>query len=103
MVNGTAPVAATALDPTNDHEPLPKYEPSSPKVVVEVKELLLKKLSLELVDAAIDYAEYWPCTTVTTGGRTTTAASYGPPSHMFIVIVSLRMWNFSLSRNLAGV
>jgi hypothetical protein len=99
MVNGIAPVAPTALDLTNDPEPLPKYEPSSPKAVVEVKGLLLKKLPLKLVDAAIEYAEYWPCTTVTTGGRTTTAASYGPPSDMFIV--SLRMWNFSSSHNLA--
>jgi hypothetical protein len=99
MVNGIAPVAPTALDLTNDPEPLPKYEPSSPKAVVEVKGLLLKKLPLKLVDAAIEYAEYWPCTTVTTGGRTTTAASYGPPSDMFIV--SLKMWNFSSSHNLA--
>jgi hypothetical protein len=59
-------VSGIALDPTNDPEPLPKYEPSSPKAIVEVKELLLKKLPLKLVDAAIEYAEYWPCTTVTT-------------------------------------
>jgi len=100
IVNGVASVAPTVLDPTNDPEPLPKYEPSSPKAVVEVKELPLKKLPLKLVDVAIEYAEYWPCTAVTTGGRTTTAASYGPPTDMFIV--SLRMWNFSSSRNLAG-
>lgn len=72
----TAKVALDALNPapiaTNDRGPPPKFESPSPKVVLEVKDLLFKtfKLPLEIVDVIIDYAEYWPRTTVTTSGRT---------------------------------
>jgi hypothetical protein len=69
-----------------DHEPLPKYEPVSPKVVFEMKDVLLKILPLEIVEFVIEYAEYWPRTTVTTRGRTTKLGSSG---NAFIVSLSV--------------
>lgn len=84
MLNSRAPVALSALAPPTDPKPLPKYEPSSPKRALEVKDLLFKKLPLEIVNVVLEYAEYWPRTTVITGGRTTTVGYNGN-----VLIVSL--------------
>jgi len=80
-----------SIKPTSDPESLPKYEPTSRKAVLDVKDLLFKKLPLEIVDIVIEYAEYWPCTTVTTGGRTTEVGYNGD-----VFIVSLTMFHFAI-------
>ena len=75
-----------ALNPPNEPDPLPPighcslpFRHPSPKNVLDVKRLLFDrfKLPLELADAIIDYAEYWPCTTVTTEGKNFSIGGYG--------------------------
>jgi hypothetical protein len=61
----------------------------SPNDVLETKALLLKKLPLEIVDVIIERAEYWPCISVSTGGRTTVVGSYGNSSDVLIVSISI--------------
>lgn len=92
IMNTTHHYALSALHYNiTDPEPLPKYEPSSPRAVLETKGLLLKIFPLEIVDLVIEYAEYWPRTTVTTRGRTTKLGNNGNT-----FIVSLSMFLFPL-------
>jgi hypothetical protein len=72
-------------------QPPARYDcPSpSPNDVLETKALLLKKLPLEIVDVIIERAEYWPCISVSTGGRNTIVGSYGNHSDVLIVSISI--------------
>jgi hypothetical protein len=86
----TAKVALTALNRVNDSGPLPEFESPSPKDVLEVKNVLLKAfdLPLEIIDAIIDYAEYWPRTSVSTAGETFAIGGHGNPREDTFVVSS---------------
>lgn len=75
----TAKVALMALNRINDPGPSAVFESPSPNDVLEVKDVLLKAslLPLEIVDMIIDYAEYWPRTTVSTAVETFAVGGYG--------------------------
>lgn len=96
--------AGAELGPTKESEHLLKFESPSPKAVLGVKDFLLKisKLPLEIIDIVIDYAEYWPCTTVTTAGENTAFSSFGNPNQENKFIVSLRVFISPLIRILSN-
>lgn len=79
LIMDTAKLALTALSGANDPAPSPVFESPSPNDVLEVKDVLLKAfaLPLEIIDLIIDYAEYWPRTTVSTAGETLAVGGYG--------------------------
>jgi hypothetical protein len=82
-------VARNAFNQAPNHQILSKFQSPSPKDVLEVKRLLLKtcKIPIEIVDVIIDYAEYWPRTTVTNGRKNFRVG--GADSDTFIVSVNL--------------
>jgi hypothetical protein len=86
----TAKVALTALNRVDDSGPLQEFESPSPKDVLEVKNVLLKAfdLPLEIIDAIIDYAEYWPRTSVSTAGETFAIGGHGNPREDTFVVSS---------------
>lgn len=70
IIMDTAKLALTALSGANDPAPSSTFESPSPYDVLEVKNLLKKSaLPLEIIDLIVDYAEYWPCTTVSTASE----------------------------------
>ena len=83
----TAKVALTALNPGSSSS---VFESPSPNDVLEVKNVLLKAfdLPLELVDVIIDYAEYWPRTSVSTAGETLAVGGDGNPREDVFVVSS---------------
>ena len=84
----TAKVALTALHRANDPGPSSVFESPSPNDVLEVKNVLLKAfvLPLEIIDAIIDYAEYWPRTTVSTAGEIFAVGGHGNPREDTFVV-----------------
>lgn len=78
LIMHTAKLALTALNGTNDRGPSPVFKSPSPNDVLEVKNVLLEAfaLPLEIIDLVIDYAEYWPRTTVSTVGETFAGRGY---------------------------
>jgi hypothetical protein len=79
LIMHTAKLALTALNVANDPGPSPVFKSPSPNDVLEVKNVLLEAftLPLEIIDLVIDYAEYWPRTTVSTVGETFAVGGYG--------------------------
>jgi hypothetical protein len=79
LIMDTAKLALTALQGTNDSRLSPVFNSPSPKDVWEVKNVLLKTFTipLEIIDLIIDYAEYWPRTSVCTAGETFAVGGYG--------------------------
>ena len=86
----TAKVALTALNRVNDSGPLPEFESPSPKDVLEVKNVLLKAfdLPLEIIDVIIDYAEYWPSTSISKTGESVAVGGHGNPREDIFLVRS---------------
>jgi hypothetical protein len=90
FIMNTAKVALVALNPAYDPGPSSAFEFPSPNDVLEVKNILLKAtdLPLELVDLVIDYAEYWPRTSVSTAGEVVAVGGHKNPREDIFVVSS---------------
>jgi hypothetical protein len=107
FILNTAKTAMSALNPTappfvSEPESSPPFQHPSPKDVLLVKAVMLKmlRLPLEIVDTIIDWAEYWPCTTVTTRGQTSTRG--GVKNRDDKLIVSMQLLSSGLSQAAHG-
>jgi hypothetical protein len=97
FIMDTAKVALTTLNRANDPRSSSLvFQSPSPNDVLEVKNVLLKvsNLPLELVDVIIDYAEYWPRTSVSTAGETLAVGGRGNPREDVFVVSSLMLETF---------